>query len=67
MWLKMSGKSMEPLVQSGDACTCFPIDAVTATEWSTFVKEKSEIGIGDVVFCKVQSSGQYYAHLVVWN
>ena len=28
-------------------------------------KEASEIGVGDVVFCQVQRSQQYYAHIVL--
>ena len=26
-------------------------------------KEASEIGVGDIVFCQVQRSQQYYAHI----
>ena len=28
-------------------------------------KEASEIGVGDIVFCQVQRSQQYYAHIVL--
>ena len=28
-------------------------------------KEASEIHVGDIVFCQVQRSGQYYAHIVL--
>ena len=50
------------MVQSDDLCTFHPVQAVTA------VKEASEIGVGDIVFCRVQRSGgsqQFYAHIVL--
>ena len=60
-----SGNSMWPLIQSGDACTFHPIQAVTAKEGvHSIQKEASEIGVGDIVFCQVQRSQQYYAHIV---
>ena len=65
-----SGNSMWPLIQSGDFCTFHPIQAVTAGgtarggEQITIQKERSEIGVGDVVFCKVQPTNLYYAHVV---
>ena len=66
VFYKSSGNSMWPLVQSGDACTFHPIQAVTANEGKHAIrKERSEIGVGDVVFCQVQRSQQYYAHIVL--
>ena len=64
-----TGDSMWPLVQSYDACTFHPIQAVTAEDGihsiHSFPKEASEIQVGDVVFCKVQRSDSYFAHLVL--
>ena len=61
-----SGKSMWPLVQSNDACLFHPIQAVTAEDGVHAIqKEASEICVGDIVFCKVQPSQQYYAHIVL--
>ena len=58
-----SGKSMWPLVQSNDACLFHPIQAVTAEDGVHAIQKKaSEIGVGDIVFCQVQPSQQYYAH-----
>ena len=31
----------------------------------TIDKEASEIGVGDIVFCQVQNSQQFYAHIVL--
>ena len=57
VFFKSSGSSMWPLVQSGDACTFHPIQAVTAMDGRHAVrKEASEIGVGDIVFCQVQRS-----------
>ena len=42
-----------------EMCTFHPVQAVTAQ------KEASGIGVGDVVFCQVQRSQQFYAHLVL--
>ena len=53
------------LFQSGDAGTFHPIQAVTAMHGTTLRKEASEIGVGDIVFCQVQHSQQYYAHIVL--
>ena len=62
-----SGKSMWPLVQSNDACLFHPIQAVTAEDGVHAIqKEASEICVGDIVFCKVQRSQQYYAHIVLY-
>ena len=52
-------------MQSGDLCCFEPIKAVTAQDGSTFEKGKSQIQVGDVVFCKVQQSVQFYAHLAL--
>ena len=65
VWYKSSGHSMWPLVQSGDACTFHPIQAVTADGRTGLLeKEESHIEVGGIVFCVVQRSGQYYAHIV---
>ena len=66
VFYKSSGNSMWPLVQSDDACTFHPIQAVTAKDGvHSIQKEASEIGVGDIVFCEVQRSKQYYAHIVL--
>ena len=58
---------MWPLVQSNDACLFHPIQAVTAEDGVHAIQKKaSEIGVGDIVFCKVQPSQQYYAHIVLY-
>jgi hypothetical protein len=54
VFYKSSGDSMWPLVQSDDACTFHPIQAVTAKDG--IQKEASEVGVGDIVFCQVQRS-----------
>ena len=54
---------MWPLVQSGDACTFHPIQAVTAD--GSLQKDASVIEVGDIVFCSVQPHGSYYAHIVI--
>ena len=42
------------------------IQAVTAKDGvHSIQKEASEIGVGDIVFCEVQRSQQYYAHIVL--
>ena len=66
VFFRSSGNSMWPLVQSDDGCTFHPIDEVTE-EWGIHAvqKEASEIGVGDIVFCQVQPSLQYYAHIVL--
>ena len=58
---------MWPLVQSGDACTFYPIQAVTAKKGRcvTINKEESEIEVGDIVFCRVQPTWVFYAHIVL--
>ena len=65
VFYKSSGNSMWPLVQSDDAIILHPIQAVTADDGMPFQKEASEIGVGDIVFCQVQRSQQYYAHIVL--
>ena len=59
------GTTLYPMVQPGDVCTFHPIQAVTATghqksslPWTTIQKERSEIGVGDVVFCQWGSSAE---------
>ena len=65
VFYQSSGNSMWPLVQSGDACTLHPIQAVTAKEGKFSIqKEASEIDVRDIVFCQVQPSQQFYAHIV---
>ena len=67
VFYKSSGSSMWPLVQSNDGITLHPIQAVTDMDGRHAVnKEASEIGVGDIVFCQVQRSQQYYSHLVLW-
>ena len=62
-----SGSSMWPLVQSDDGCLFHPIQAVTAEDGVHAIQKKaSEIGVGDIVFCQVQPSQQYYAHIVLY-
>ena len=66
VFYRSSGSSMWPLVQSDDACTFRPIQAVTAKDGiHTIEKEASEIGVGDIVFCQVQPSQHHYAHIVL--
>ena len=66
VFYKSSGNSMWPLVQSEDACTFHPIQAVTARDgMHGFRKEASELSVGDIVFCQVQESQQYYAHIIL--
>ena len=66
VFYKSSGTSMWPLVHPHDGCTFHPIQAVTAMDGRHAVnKEASEIGVGDIVFCQVQRSQQYYSHLVL--
>ena len=66
VFYKSSGNSMWPLVRADDACTFHPIQAVTAKDGvHSIQKEASEIGVGDIVFCQVQRSQQYYAHIVL--
>ena len=67
---KSSGKSMWPVVQSGDACTYHPIQAVTAMDANIKpTKEASELGVGDIVFCQVQRSQllQWLQQLSRWS
>ena len=54
------------MVQSNDACTFHPIQAVTDMDGRHAVtKEATDIDVGDIVFCQVQRSQQYYAHIVL--
>ena len=65
VFYKSTGSSMWPLVQSEDACTFHPIQAVTAKGGKFSIqKEASEIEVGDIVFCQVQPSQLFYAHIV---
>ena len=66
VFYQSTGHSMWPLVQENDACLFHPIQAVTAEDGvHTIQKDESEIDIGDVVFCQVQTSNQYFAHFVL--
>ena len=66
VFYRSSGNSMWPLVQSDDACTFHPIQAVSAGDGEhDITKDESEIDVGDIVFCQVQRSQQYYAHIVL--
>ena len=56
---------MYPLVESVDLCIFHPVHAVTAHDKSGLTKRKSVIQLGDMVFCKPQPHGLYYAHLVL--
>ena len=62
-----TGHSMWPVVQSGDACSIHPIQAVTAEAGTRhgLTKEASEIVVGDIVFCQVQPNQLLYAHPVI--
>ena len=60
-----SGNSMWPLVQSGDDCHFLPVQAVPPGIPHTISKSESKIQVGDVVFCVVQRSHQYIAHIVL--
>ena len=53
---KSSGRSLEPLVFSGDTCFFHPIAPGC----------NSQIKAGDIVFCHVQPGNNYYCHLV-WS
>ena len=50
-----SGRSLEPLVWSGDNIVLYPI-----------IPTVTKIQAGDIVFCAVQPNDRYYVHLV-WN
>ena len=66
VFYRPAGNSIWPMVQLDDACTFHPIQAVTAKDGvHSIQKEASEIGVGDIVFCEVQRSKQYYAHIVL--
>ena len=66
VFYRSSGSSMWPLVQPDDACTSHPIQAATAKDGiHSLQKKASEIGVGDIVFCQVQRSQQYYAHMLL--
>ena len=58
VFYKSKGTSMNPLVQSHDACTSHPLQVVSAEDGiysvHSFPNEGSEIHVGDVVFWKVQ-------------
>ena len=61
-----TGNSMWPLVQSNDACWFHPVQAVTATSGDRpFQKAESPLEVGDIVFCQVQPSNYYYAHIIL--
>ena len=65
IFYKSSGNSMWPLIQSGDACTFHPIQAVTAKAGKYSIqKGASKIDVGDIVFCIVRPTRLFYAHPV---
>ena len=61
-----SGNSMWPMVQSNDHCLFHPIQAVRMGPNSPHIinKDESTIQVGDVVFCRVRPTSQFYAHFV---
>ena len=63
---KSLGDSTWPLIQSGDTCKFWPILAVTAKGGRKYSIEetKTDINVGDVVFCQVQPCEHFYAHFV---
>ena len=66
VWYTSTGSSMWPLVQAEDAILLHPIQAVTAEDgMDCRPKEASQIYVGDIVFCNVQRTQQYYAHIVL--
>ena len=50
---RSSGRSLAPLVFSGDVCFIWPI-----------LRGKTIIEAGDIVFCEVQPKNLFYCHLV---
>ena len=61
-----TGHSMWPLVQSNDTCRFLPTQAVTAKGGADeFQKDESELGVGDIVFCKIQETGLFFAHFIL--
>ena len=61
-----TGNSMWPLVQSNDACWFHPVQAVTRSSGvHSFKKAESPLEVGDIVFCQVQPSQCYYAHIIL--
>ena len=58
--------NMWPLVQSNDSCFYRPIQDVTAEDgFHAFHKDASRIEVGDIVFCLVQDTQEYFAHIVL--
>ena len=51
---KSTGRSLEPLVFSGDVCFLHPV----------LPGCNSQILPGDIIFCHVQPGNRYYTHLV---
>ena len=56
------------MLQSHDHCLFHPIGAVRMGPTSPHLidKDESTIEVGDVVFCRVRPTGQFYAHFVRW-
>ena len=50
---RSSGRSLEPEINNNDLCVFLPVKAHQLVE------------TGDIVFCRVQESNQYYAHKVL--
>ena len=64
-----SGNSMWPMLQSHDHCLFHPIQEVRMGPRSPHLIDKPEstIEVGDVVFCRVRPTHQFYAHFVRWQ
>ena len=67
VFYRNKGTSLWPLVQDGDGCLFHPIQAVTAMGGQHSInKTKSDIDVGDIVFCQVQNADEdFYAHIVI--
>ena len=61
VWYTSTGNSLWPLVHSGDACTYEPTQVAKRGPFTYL----PEIHMNEVVFCQVQPSKQFYAHLVL--
>ena len=57
---RSSGKSLEPLVYSGDLCFLWPVRPPAGPADTSC----TSIQPGDIVFCAVQPNSRYYVHLV---
>ena len=57
---RSSGRSLEPLVYSGDLCFLSPVRRPAGPADTSC----TSIQPGDIVFCAVQPNSRYYVHLV---